>query len=115
LHNFQELHNDLGGRTDKNLSLTTSFSVDNVGQAVGQNRHQNHLAREREERKRTGGKGKEKEISGAERKKAGTEEGRKEARKKERKMLEKKENKKLKPVTQHNKEKARINDENPVR
>jgi hypothetical protein len=36
LHNAQELDNDLGGRADENLSLTTTFSVVDVVQAVVQ-------------------------------------------------------------------------------
>lgn len=34
LHDRQELDNDLGGRTDKNLTLATLLSIDDVVQAI---------------------------------------------------------------------------------
>ena len=43
LHDRQELDNDLGGRTDHDLTLTTAFSVVDAVQAVVQNRGADHL------------------------------------------------------------------------
>ena len=43
LHDTQELHNDLGGRADQALALTTSFSVGNGTEAVSEGIDENHI------------------------------------------------------------------------
>lgn len=42
-HNLKELDNDLGGRTNKNLTLTTLLSIRNADKAVIEYTHQNHV------------------------------------------------------------------------
>ena len=43
LHNRQDLDDDLGGRSDQDLSLSSSFGVDDVVQAVVKNGDSGHL------------------------------------------------------------------------
>lgn len=43
LHDGQELDDDLGGRTDENLSLTTAFSVVDAVQAIVQDGDSDHV------------------------------------------------------------------------
>jgi hypothetical protein len=43
LHNREELDNDLGGRTDKNLTLATLFGVVDVVQSIVEDRDADHV------------------------------------------------------------------------
>jgi hypothetical protein len=43
LHNRKELDNDLGGRTDKNLTLATLFGVVDVVQSIVEDRDADHV------------------------------------------------------------------------
>jgi hypothetical protein len=43
LHNRQELNDNLGRRTDENLSLTTAFSVVDVVQTIVQDGDSDHF------------------------------------------------------------------------
>lgn len=43
LHDTQELHNDLGARANEHLALSTALSIDDVVQAVVQDRYANHF------------------------------------------------------------------------
>lgn len=43
LHDLEELNDDLGRRTDENLTLAAAFSVGNVHKSVVEDGDQNHL------------------------------------------------------------------------
>jgi hypothetical protein len=43
LHDLEELHHDLGGRSDDDLSLSTLLSVRHGLKAIGKHRHTCHL------------------------------------------------------------------------
>jgi hypothetical protein len=43
LHDRKELDNDLGGRTDKNLTLSTLLSVVDVVQSIVEDRDTDHV------------------------------------------------------------------------
>ena len=48
LHDAQELDDDLGRRTDKNLALATSLGIDNAVEAVVEDGNANHLEKEQD-------------------------------------------------------------------
>lgn len=43
LHDTEELHNDLRARADEHLALSTALRVDDVVQAIIENRYANHV------------------------------------------------------------------------
>lgn len=43
LHNLKELNDNLGGRSDDNLTLSALFSIGNGLKAIGEDRHLGHL------------------------------------------------------------------------
>ena len=43
LHNLQKFHNDLGTRTDQDLTLPTLLSIGDGTEAISQNTHANHI------------------------------------------------------------------------